>query len=623
MLSSAILLRAMRVLALCLLTRPAASLVHNFTNFTRVASYNSLAGRTLRVAFLPYLDEVWGCEPGQSCSPEDPTCCSTGESCTGCEWHGHVIDAYSEIQLKTGFSIEEVVVSDESKAASPTSIWSACAKDVGLGHVDLCLSTFWILSSRLELSHFALWNGRTDVIALVVPFNKARETGGRGKTFFWFLEPLNTSAWVWFIALGLMTAFVLFITEGGLENIFTEVETEYGKKYCCSPPGCCSPEWFVTAEHKTINTEAVVRLRDSLHDQIGKTDLGENVLGTGLLSMMTKGEFIVDEPRIPSTEACGWATPPCGLAGFSGLRIKRLARVLYVVLLGLFSSGKALHSEDHKPRSFGGKLMVLVVTVMSVVFVSRNLSCLAEALARSPHPAPLPLTRVASRALARADGAVHGSAHNNARRGRAVLVQSLEHRHARSGREPLHAGWYQGYDDEAVPPELHHAQGDGRLNVQRSKGRDGAVGRLRCARRLAPREHVPRAALLRARYFEREHFHVTAGTTRGARARADLQLLARADERGRLDARWRCPRRVQYVHRRWIRGSTSENWLQGNLAAPRDLRGRVGVGAHRVLAPPTAQRRDDDEARVLEDHPRARGQGLSDQAKGSWVVFKY
>ena len=71
---------------------------------------------------------------------------------------------------------------------------------------------------------------------------------------------------------------------------------------------CCAPEWFVTAEHKTINTEAVVRLRDSLHDQIGKTDLGENVLGTGLLSMMTKGEFIVDEPRIPSTEACGWVT---------------------------------------------------------------------------------------------------------------------------------------------------------------------------------------------------------------------------------------------------------------------------------------------------------------------------
>ena len=122
-----------------LVAHPAAGLVSTFTNFTNVASYGSLAGRTLRVAFLPYLDEV---------KSKDPDCCSEGESCTGCEWEGDVISVYTEIQLKTGFSIEEVVVSDESKAASPTSIWSACAKDVGLGHVDLCLSTFWILSSQ-------------------------------------------------------------------------------------------------------------------------------------------------------------------------------------------------------------------------------------------------------------------------------------------------------------------------------------------------------------------------------------------------------------------------------------------------------------------------------------------
>ena len=60
MLSSAILLRAMRVLALRLLTRPAASLVHNFTNFTRVASYNSLAGKLVKAGVL----EDKGCPNG-------------------------------------------------------------------------------------------------------------------------------------------------------------------------------------------------------------------------------------------------------------------------------------------------------------------------------------------------------------------------------------------------------------------------------------------------------------------------------------------------------------------------------------------------------------------------------
>ena len=103
---------ATRGLLLVLVAHPAAGLVSNFTNFTNVESYGSLAGRTLRVAFLPYADEV---------KSKDPGCCSEGESCTGCEWEGDVISVYTKIQLWTGFSIEEVVVSNESRIAHPKS----------------------------------------------------------------------------------------------------------------------------------------------------------------------------------------------------------------------------------------------------------------------------------------------------------------------------------------------------------------------------------------------------------------------------------------------------------------------------------------------------------------------
>ena len=185
-----------------------------FQNFTNVESYGSLAGRTLRVAFLPYADEV---------KSKDPDCCSEGQSCTGCEWEGNVISVYTKIQLWTGFSIEEVVVSNESRIAHPKSVWTACVNDVGRGKVDLCLSTFWILSDRLELTTFAQ-PFRTDIIALVVPYGENKETTGGGKTqpLLWILEPADGRVWISLLLIWFVTALTLFVTEGGLEKIASQ-----------------------------------------------------------------------------------------------------------------------------------------------------------------------------------------------------------------------------------------------------------------------------------------------------------------------------------------------------------------------------------------------------------------
>ena len=91
----------------------------------------SLLGTTLRVAFIRYSNEL---------QPTDPACCpADGYSCVGCQWSGNTHALYERIQLRTGFLAQEVLISREAQLASNHSNWTACAHDVGLGNVDLCI----------------------------------------------------------------------------------------------------------------------------------------------------------------------------------------------------------------------------------------------------------------------------------------------------------------------------------------------------------------------------------------------------------------------------------------------------------------------------------------------------
>ena len=71
-----------------------------------------------------------------------------------------------------------------------------------------------------------------------------------------------------------------------------------------------------------------------------------------------------------STTAPNKACKYCGPGGFTGTRIKRLAKVIYTTFLALVSGGGNLHGLDHKPRSFGGKLIVCSITIFSTLFLA-------------------------------------------------------------------------------------------------------------------------------------------------------------------------------------------------------------------------------------------------------------
>ena len=303
--------------------------------------YSSLAGRTLRVAFIQYQDEVKAADPG---------CCVDGRSCVNCTWIGNVIDVYTEIQAMAGFSIEEVMVSDESTAIYPDYHYDACVRDVALGKVDLCLTTVWPWARRLAMSQFALPFGE-DTIGLVMPFSVEEVTTTQDQKVTWLFNPVHLSVWLTFLGVTLMTGLTLFVTEGGCES-------ESSQHRCEETPTTTRPTLAMRLLMRRVSEDAL----DDAIKEAGSHDMGE-VLKNGLLAMMAQGEEAHEELEV-SERACHYWGP----RGHLGVCIKRLFRVLYAVFLAMLSSGGNLHGDDAKPRSLGGKLIVSGITIFSTLF---------------------------------------------------------------------------------------------------------------------------------------------------------------------------------------------------------------------------------------------------------------
>ena len=130
------------------------------------------------MAFIRFADEL------NAVNGPDAWCEAMGTSCKGCQWSGVASRLFFELKMRTGFvstregttkgshpppiaspqststrhhftgrAFEEVVVSDTSRALFKSN-FTACANDVGLGHVDICVSSFWLTPSRLAISSF-------------------------------------------------------------------------------------------------------------------------------------------------------------------------------------------------------------------------------------------------------------------------------------------------------------------------------------------------------------------------------------------------------------------------------------------------------------------------------------
>ena len=338
----------MRYSAMLLLASCCCALVTNVTtsrdphrawaNYS--TPFSSLAGRTLRVAFIPYSYAV----------KVDSACgCSEFESCVGCEWSGVVIEVYTEIQQRANFSIQETLVSPEALARFDNYSYDACVDDVATGRLDLCLSTFWPWDHRLRVAQFAPFGA--DSIGLVVPLVAEKSNGLGSEAWTWLFDPVDASVWFTFLGVTVMTAVTLFLTEGGCERTGSHQLEQTHPDHKVSPLKMRHGSKVLTDAQNFLNAQRSSGSFGEAIDEVDADDLGE-ILKPGLLTMMSQGE----EAHGEGMRSCHYWGP----SGHLGVCIKRLSRVLYAVFLAMLSSGGNLHGDDAKPRSLGGKFVVLV-----------------------------------------------------------------------------------------------------------------------------------------------------------------------------------------------------------------------------------------------------------------------
>ena len=67
---------------------------------------------------------------------------------------GSVPNFVDRILQKYMVEREEVPISEESRAFSPTSSFTACVHDIALNNTDLCIGSFWTLETRQRLASF-------------------------------------------------------------------------------------------------------------------------------------------------------------------------------------------------------------------------------------------------------------------------------------------------------------------------------------------------------------------------------------------------------------------------------------------------------------------------------------
>ena len=108
--------------------------------------------------------------------------------------------------LELNITLRNYFASPESKRANPGSSFTACAYDVKVGNVDVCIGNFWVTSERLALSNF-IQPFAEDKLYLVVPDEYLEESFAQH-----FVRPFMPFAPELWLMVGLFTIFTSIVT---------------------------------------------------------------------------------------------------------------------------------------------------------------------------------------------------------------------------------------------------------------------------------------------------------------------------------------------------------------------------------------------------------------------------
>jgi hypothetical protein len=127
--------------------------------------------------------------------------------CVANECTGIVLELYEDFRDSTGFNAVTTSLSASAMAVhnATGSIFTACAHDVGVGNLDLCVSNFWEteerslmgdFSSPFEMQMFRLWANKQETRTLTTMF-----------------APFSSAVWLTLVIIFVMLKVSIFLIE--------------------------------------------------------------------------------------------------------------------------------------------------------------------------------------------------------------------------------------------------------------------------------------------------------------------------------------------------------------------------------------------------------------------------
>ena len=133
-------------------------------------------------------------------------------------WQGIFVDFFYTVvsSTKTVFKLDDTFATELSRRSWPGDNYSACVLDVAVGHVDLCLGSFWVTPQRMLWSHF-LPPVSIDEFFFISPADE--DDLSLSSILSLPFRPFKLEVWILVLVYGTCAAVILYACEHGHKNV--------------------------------------------------------------------------------------------------------------------------------------------------------------------------------------------------------------------------------------------------------------------------------------------------------------------------------------------------------------------------------------------------------------------
>ena len=176
----------------------------NVNEFSDDGRTQELNNKHLRVSF-----------PGASGSGYTIVATPDGQGIGGSNRDGSVVRFFAAIAQEYNISWSVVPVSEESKAFSPSSSFTACVHELALNATDICVGNFWPTPSRRRIASFTSDIYSDDFHLVVRMANGTSTASGLAQYFSLMINPFDAATWFVLLLTILYFGAVMWLLEAG------------------------------------------------------------------------------------------------------------------------------------------------------------------------------------------------------------------------------------------------------------------------------------------------------------------------------------------------------------------------------------------------------------------------